>query len=372
MDLSVTAPVGFQQDLETAIGEAGFSVTYEPISGGARGYTSPDHRVVIRDDLDEASRAATLAHELGFIKAGHLDRMDEYHMGHTGSRDVMEIEAESIGHDLCAMNGLDSTGAAGRYVATWGRTNPGRVRQAAETVTKTVKAIVDDHRWRNSTFSAAARHDDRFRTWRVEGSQTGLRRWAGGGRFADASRRNAACPPPTAVDFSTARGVYIIFGQVGGTALIVAVLSVIRRWLAIPAPLAGQTSRRHAVVPVIWTVYASVLGLLLAGMILNSLTRNVGINPSVITNAWTWLGTVTALNAGGVEEVTIVAIPAWSRRGPAAAAAARPTVMTPARMKEAPRMREEGATLVYVASTLQVGRAAAVRALGQVEKQHER
>ncbi len=41
----------------------------------------------------------------------------------------------------------------------------------------------------------------------------------------------------------------------------------------------------------------------------------------------------------------------------------RPTVMTPTRLAEAHRMRAEGRTLEYIASTLQVGRATVVRAL---------
>ena len=152
MLLSETPPTGFREDLEAAITSAGFTVSYEPISGTARGYTDPvGRRVVIRDDLPEANSASTLAHELAHIKAGHLDRISEYHMGHNGARDAMEIEAESISHALCAVNGLDSTGKAGRYVAAWGHTDPQRVRQAAETVTKTVRDIIDNHHWRNST-----------------------------------------------------------------------------------------------------------------------------------------------------------------------------------------------------------------------------
>jgi DNA invertase Pin-like site-specific DNA recombinase len=41
----------------------------------------------------------------------------------------------------------------------------------------------------------------------------------------------------------------------------------------------------------------------------------------------------------------------------------RPTVMTPARLAEAQRMRTEGRTLEYIATMLQVGRATVVRAL---------
>ncbi len=43
----------------------------------------------------------------------------------------------------------------------------------------------------------------------------------------------------------------------------------------------------------------------------------------------------------------------------------RPTVMTPARLAEARRMRDTGQTLAYIASTLGVGRATVVRALCQ-------
>lgn len=112
------------------------------------------------------------------------------------------------------------------------------------------------------------------------------------------------------LDYSTARGVNLVIGQIGGIAITLAVLYLIRRWLTIPAPLAGLTSRRHAVLPVIWTVYASVVGMFFAQTILNALTQNLAAtNQPVIVNAWTWLGTITALNAGVVEEVTIVAIP---------------------------------------------------------------
>ena len=46
----------------------------------------------------------------------------------------------------------------------------------------------------------------------------------------------------------------------------------------------------------------------------------------------------------------------------------RPTVMTPARLAEAHRMRKEGQTLEYIATTLRVGRATVVRALAAAAK----
>ena len=77
-ELSETPPEGFKEDLEKAITDSGYTVSYEDIPGGAHGYTSSgDHRVVIQQGITQANEAQTLAHELGHIKAGHTDRTDE-------------------------------------------------------------------------------------------------------------------------------------------------------------------------------------------------------------------------------------------------------------------------------------------------------
>lgn len=148
--LSDTPPPGYREDLEHSISGEGFTVFYDEIPGGARGYTDPaDKKVVIKAGMTDANQVSTLAHELGHIKAGHLDRMDEYHQGHNGSRGAMEIEAESFAFSLSALNGLATQGKSGRYVAGWGNTDPERVRKAAETVAKAVKATVQSGRWQN-------------------------------------------------------------------------------------------------------------------------------------------------------------------------------------------------------------------------------
>jgi len=63
--LSEEPPPGFQEDLTAAITESGFAVSYDDITGGARGFTDPHgHRVVIRSGISEANQVNTLAHEL--------------------------------------------------------------------------------------------------------------------------------------------------------------------------------------------------------------------------------------------------------------------------------------------------------------------
>jgi len=158
MTLSEEPPPGFQEDLAAAITESGYAVSYDDIPGTARGFTDPHgHRVVIRAGMSEANQVNTLAHELGHIKAGHVEKLDEYHSGHNGNRGAFEVEAESISYVLCRNQGMsaDVGDKSGRYVAGWGNTDPEAVRRSAEHVQKTVKTILGSGRWRNSEEAAA-------------------------------------------------------------------------------------------------------------------------------------------------------------------------------------------------------------------------
>lgn len=150
--LSETPPDGFRDDLETAIAAEGYTVSYEEIGGGANGYTDPvNKRVVVKEGLPAANQAKTLAHELGHIKAGHLDRMDEYHTGHGGQRNSMEVEAESYAYVLTRMNGMSPQVGdySSRYVAGWGGTDGETVRKSAEHVQKCIKDTIANGSWRN-------------------------------------------------------------------------------------------------------------------------------------------------------------------------------------------------------------------------------
>lgn len=150
-DLSETPPDGLIDDLEASIRDAGFTVAYETLPPGVRGETSPDGRVRISDTLSPAMRAKVLAHELGHIKAGHLEHMDEYHEGHGGQRGRMETEAESIAYATCRANGMstDVSTISSTYVAGWSRSNPDMVKTSAQTVSKVVKDLLATGSWRN-------------------------------------------------------------------------------------------------------------------------------------------------------------------------------------------------------------------------------
>ena len=81
---------------------------------GANGYTRFDDRVVrVRDDVEPAQAAKTLAHELGHIRADPETRFtDTYHRS-VDCRGIAEIEAESIAYLVTSAAGSVSADPSG-------------------------------------------------------------------------------------------------------------------------------------------------------------------------------------------------------------------------------------------------------------------
>lgn len=151
LELSEDPPAGYIDDLEKAIAANGFEVVYEKTGSAALGFTSPQtKRVVIDPDLSPGTRATTLAHELGHIECGHLERMDEYHTGHGGCRGEMEVQAESFSYVLSQLNGMKSNlKPASEYVASWQQTDADALRKVGDTLQKAVKGAVGRVKWQN-------------------------------------------------------------------------------------------------------------------------------------------------------------------------------------------------------------------------------
>jgi len=153
--LSEEPPAGFMEDLEGAVAGAGFTLEEEDIKGGALGYTTTDasKRIVVKSGLTPGSRARVLAHELGHVYSGHVDRTD-YHTGDGGHRGDMELEADSVSYVLLRANGMspDVGKANAAYVFGWGRKadkSPEAVRRTGDVVTKAFEKLMTDHNWSN-------------------------------------------------------------------------------------------------------------------------------------------------------------------------------------------------------------------------------
>jgi len=153
-ELSEEPPEGLKEDLEGAIADLGFSVDYEVIRDSSLGFTTTDgsNRVVIKQGLTPGSTARVLAHELGHIAAGHVDRGADYHVGPGGERGQMEVEADSISYAMLRANGMspDVGRANATYISGWSKRDPQSVKAAATTVSKAVKSLFETSRWQNA------------------------------------------------------------------------------------------------------------------------------------------------------------------------------------------------------------------------------
>ncbi len=137
--LTGQAPAGLWEDLAGQVVGYGYALERGDCAG-ANGYTDPARRVVrVRGDVDEAQAVKTLAHELGHLECGHVTDLPTY----ATCRGRCEVEAESIAYVVAAAHGLDASGYTFAYVAGWAGGDLTQVRQAAETVTKAARTILD-------------------------------------------------------------------------------------------------------------------------------------------------------------------------------------------------------------------------------------
>lgn len=135
--LSGPAPARLWDALAELVAAEGYRLERNPEHGDAHGWTDHGDRVVsVRPDLEEAQAVATLAHELGHIRAGHDDRPI--------GRRQRETEADSITYVVCCAHGLDPTAAATPYAASWSNGDPKILQAAAETVHRTAVEILAD------------------------------------------------------------------------------------------------------------------------------------------------------------------------------------------------------------------------------------
>lgn len=116
--LTGQAPAGMWDGLARVVAERGFALHDAPDAAsldGANGLTHWLNRTVhVRLDMDDASRARTLAHELGHIVLRDRDNVDA--VVHRG---IAEVEAESVALMLGAAHGMDTTQYTIPYVSTW-------------------------------------------------------------------------------------------------------------------------------------------------------------------------------------------------------------------------------------------------------------
>lgn len=136
--LTGAEPEGLWDHLADLVHNDGYRLERGPCGPGANGYTDYTARLVrVRDDVDPAQAAKTLAHEVGHIRADHEHRFPDYATS-LKCRGQAEVEAESIAYLITAQAGLDSGTYSVPYLAGW---SGGDVEILRESLTRVLTAI---------------------------------------------------------------------------------------------------------------------------------------------------------------------------------------------------------------------------------------
>ncbi|WP_328469099.1 hypothetical protein OHA21_00880 [Actinoplanes sp. NBC_00393] len=139
-------PTGAYDDLVALIRADGY--TFQLVAPGSRhlgaanGVTVPGLRqVLIRDDLSDAQRVKTTAHELAHLRCGHVEQVPAGENLHRGR---CETEAESVAHIVCAALDLDTKDYSDAYVLGWADGDLDLIRDCADIVLRVARQILTD------------------------------------------------------------------------------------------------------------------------------------------------------------------------------------------------------------------------------------
>lgn len=141
------APQGLWEGLAEQVEAAGFTLMPVPHEGmihGANGMTDFEAKTVaVRENMLEAARVKTLAHELAHVLMHGPDQ--EEARQHRG---IGEVEAESTALMIGAAHGMDTSGYTIPYISTWAARVDGHdpvevVQATGERVRKTATGILD-------------------------------------------------------------------------------------------------------------------------------------------------------------------------------------------------------------------------------------
>lgn len=111
------------EDLKEAITAAApVPISFEEVTGGAKGYYDTLHeQIVINDDMSESQTLKTMIHETAHSMLHSKEAQEERKENglQPVGRDSMEVQAESIAYVVSEHYGLDTSEYSFPYVASW-------------------------------------------------------------------------------------------------------------------------------------------------------------------------------------------------------------------------------------------------------------
>jgi len=134
-------PLGIVDAVADYLAGRGWTLTREPIRGGANGYTKTDgsRAVVVDCALSPAMAAKTALHEAAHVIL-HSDEDPSEYVEHRGTK---ETEAESVAYVVAGTLGLDTTGYSIGYVAGWSQGDAALIKSTAARVLSAAHTLAD-------------------------------------------------------------------------------------------------------------------------------------------------------------------------------------------------------------------------------------
>jgi antirestriction protein ArdC len=117
----------------------GIVVAFQKLSGPFGHATDGGKAVAIDNTYPTGQQAKTLAHELAHcaIHFGKTERATRL------TRDIAELEAESIAYVVCKHFGLDAEVRSSRYIALWNGDSKA-LRDSLDRIATTARELIDD------------------------------------------------------------------------------------------------------------------------------------------------------------------------------------------------------------------------------------
>jgi hypothetical protein len=135
---------GIAARVETMVTGLGWSLEYVPRDGSSNGRTMLDgsKRVEVVEDMSPAARAKTALHECGHMLL-HADvETGQRAADGPESRNVQELEAESVAYVVAGALGLDTSTYSIGYLASWSKDDSKAVAATAERVLGAAQRIL--------------------------------------------------------------------------------------------------------------------------------------------------------------------------------------------------------------------------------------
>ena len=143
-EMPAEAPPQVLERLLALVPSLGFTVEFSELRAGRRGDCSHVlRRIRVDQRLSPGPKVKTLGHEL----AHAILHGPEF----TGSRELAELEAESVAYVVCQQLGLDSSAYSFGYVASWAGSGAAAARQISRSGQRILRAAAEISRDREES-----------------------------------------------------------------------------------------------------------------------------------------------------------------------------------------------------------------------------